>query len=353
MTSKGTVRTIAAATVPPGVAAAGRVVGTDVGATVRTVVGTVVLAAMAGWSTIALAQAYPSRAIRMVVPFPAGGGTDTLARQFAGQLAEALGQPVTVDNRAGAGGNLGAEITAKAPADGYTIMLTSNSLVINASLYQKLNYNALTDLAPLALVASAPLVLAVHPSVPVRNVRDLVAIAKRTKGGLNFGSNGNGTSSHLSGELFRLSAGIELTHIPYKGAPPMIAALLSGDLDMGFTTLISAMPHVRAGKLRILAVTTPKSSSALPEAPPLGATYPGYAVDIWYGIFAPAGTPTAIQERLTAEIRKAHASATVRTAMERDGAEAVWMGPAEFIAFFRREIDKYAKLVKLAGARAE
>jgi len=203
------------------VAAAGRVVETEVGKAARTAAGIVVLAVMAGWSTMTLAQsqAYPSRAIRMVVPFPAGGGTDMLARQFAGQLAEALGQPVTVDNRADAVGNLGAEIAARAPADDYTILLTSNSLVINASLYQKLNYNALTDLAPLALVASAPLVLAVHPSVPAKNLRYLTAIARRTKGGLNFGSNGNGTSSHLSGELFRLSARIELTHSVVKRQP--------------------------------------------------------------------------------------------------------------------------------------
>ncbi|MBC7780935.1 MAG: tripartite tricarboxylate transporter substrate binding protein [Proteobacteria bacterium] len=310
------------------------------------------LAALSLAGTVS-AQTYPTKSLRLVVPFPPGGGTDTLARQFALQLAESLGQPITVDNRAGAGGNLGAEIVAKAPADGYTIMLSSNSLVINASLYQKLNYNALTDLAPLALVASAPLVLAVHPLVPVKGVKDLVAVAKKTRGGLNFGSNGNGTSSHLSGELFRISAGIDLTHIPYKGGPPVIAALLGGELDMGFTTLISAMPHVRAGKLRILAVTTPKSSSALPEAPPMSAFFPGYAIDIWYGIFAPAGTPAAIQERLTAEIRKAHGSATVRTAMERDGAEAAWMAPAEFVPFFKREIEKYGKLVKLAGAKAE
>jgi tripartite-type tricarboxylate transporter receptor subunit TctC len=341
MTVKDTVRTITATIVRQAAAA------------MAVASGFLVLGSMAGWSTATLAQAYPSRAVRMVVPFPAGGGTDALARTFAGQLSESLGQPVTVDNRAGAGGNLGAEITAKATADGYTIMLTSNSLVINASLYQKLNYNALTDIAPLALVASAPLVLLVHPSVPARSVKELMAIARRTRGGLNFGSNGNGTSSHLAGELLRVTAGVEMTHIPYKGATPMMAALLGGELDMGFTTLISALPQVRAGKLRILAVTTPKPSAAMPEAPPMAATYPGYAVDIWYGLFAPTGTPAAIQERLTADLRRAHGSSTVRAAMERDGADAVWMAPAEFAAFFRREVEKYAKLVKLAGARAE
>jgi len=298
------------------------------------------------------AQAYPARPVRMVVPFPPGGGTDALARTFAAQISEGLGQPITIDNRGGAGGNLGAEITARAPADGYTIMLTSNSLVINAALYTKLNYNVRTDIAPIAHVASAPLVLVVHPAVPMKNVKELAALAKKTKGGLNFGSNGAGTSSHLSGELLRLSAGIELTHIPYKGAAPMMTALMGGDLDMGFTTLISALPHVRSGRLRILAVTTPKSSSALPEAPPMAATYPGYAIDIWYGIFAPAGTPAAIQERLTAEVRKAHGSTSVRTALQRDGAEPIFMAPAEFVPFFNSELEKYAKLVKLSGAQA-
>jgi len=299
------------------------------------------------------AQAWPARPIRMVTPFPPGGGTDFLARQFATQLAEALGQPVTVDNRAGAGGNVGAEITAKSAPDGYTLMLTSNSLVINASLYQKLGYSALTDITPVALVASAPLVLAVHPSVPLKTVKDVVAQARKRRGGLNFGSNGNGTSGHLAGELLRISAGIELTHVPYKGAAPVIAALLGGELDMAFTTLPSAIPHVRAGRLRVVAVTTPKASPALPEAPPIAATFPGYAIEIWYGIFGPGGLPAAIQERLATELRKVHSLPAVRGALEREGALPVLMTGAEFAAFYRSEIDKYAKIVKASGARAE
>lgn len=299
------------------------------------------------------AQAWPARPIRMVTPFPPGGGTDFLARQFATQLGEALGQPVTVDNRAGAGGNVGAEITAKSPPDGYTLMLTSNSLVINASLYQKLGYSALTDITPVALVASAPLVLAVHPSVPLKSVKDVVAQARQRRGGLNFGSNGNGTSGHLAGELLRISAGIELTHVPYKGAAPVIAALLGGELDMAFTTLPSALPHVRAGRLRVVAVTTPKASPALPEAPPVAATFPGYSIEIWYGIFGPGGLPATIQERLASELRKAHALPAVRGALEREGALPVLLTGAEFAAFYRSEIDKYAKIVKASGARAE
>jgi len=302
---------------------------------------------------VAWAQAWPARPIRMVTPFPPGGGTDFLARQFATQLSESLGQPVTVDNRAGAGGNVGAEITAKSPPDGYTLMLTSNSLVINASLYQKLGYSALTDITPVALVASAPLVLAVHPSVPLKSVKDVVAQARKRRGGLNFGSNGNGTSGHLAGELLRISAGIELTHVPYKGAAPVIAALLGGELDMAFTTLPSALPHVRAGRLRVVAVTTPKASPALPEAPPVAASFPGYSIEIWYGIFGPGGLPSAIQERLGSELRRAHALPAVRGALEREGALPVLLTGAEFAAFYRGEIDKYAKIVKASGARAE
>ena len=299
------------------------------------------------------AQSWPARSLRLVVPFPPGGGTDALARQFGGQLADALGHPVAIDNRAGAGGNVGAEIAAKAPADGYTLLFTSNSMVINSALGQKLNYSVATDLAPVALLASSPLVMAVHPALPIRSVREMMQAAKKRKGGLNFGSNGNGTSSHLAGELLRLSAATELTHIPYKGAAPVIAALLGGELDMAFTTLISAMPHVRAGRLRVLAVTTPKAASALPDAPPIAATFPGYEIDIWYGMFVPAGVPAPIQERLIAELRKAQAQPATRQAIERDGAEAVWLAGSEFSAFVRRELEKYAKIVRLAGVKAD
>ena len=299
------------------------------------------------------AAPYPTRALRMIAPFPPGGGTDQLARTFAMQIAEGLGQPVTVENRAGAGGNLGAEATAKAAPDGYTIMLTSNSLVINAALYQKLTYNVRTDIAPVALVASAPLVVIVHPSLPMKNMKDLVAWAKRSKGGLNFGTNGAGTSGHLSGELLRLSAGIEMTHIPYKGAVPMMTALMGGDLDMGITTAPSALPLIRAGRLRALAVTTPNPAKTLPGVDPIAATFPGYSMDIWYGIFAPGGTPAPIQERLVGEVRKAHGSAGVRAALERDGADPVFLGGSEFVQFFVRDLDKYIKLVKQAGVKAE
>lgn len=319
----------------------------------RIVLGAVALGGLVMAVGQVAAQAYPVRALRMVVPFPPGGGTDQLGRTFAAQISEGLGQPVTVENRAGAGGNLGAEATAKAAPDGYTIMLTSNSLVINAALYSKLTYNARTDIAPLALVASAPLVVLVHPSLPMKNMKDLIAWAKRSKDGLNFGTNGAGTSGHLSGELLRLSAGIDMTHIPYKGAVPMMTALMGGDLDMGITTAPSALPQVRAGRLRALAVTTPRPAKTLPGVDPIAVTFPGYAMDIWYGIFAPAGTPAPIQERVISEVRRAHGSSSVRTALERDGADPVFLGGSEFVQFFNADLDKYSKLVKQAGVKVQ
>ena len=300
----------------------------------------------------ASAQQFPTKPIRMVVPFAPGGGTDIIGRQFAARLSESFGQTVAVDNRAGAGGNLGAEIAAKAPADGYTVMVTTNSIAVNVSLYPKLNYSLFNDLQPVAFLASAPLTLVTHPLVPVKSPKELVALSKKRKGGLNFGSNGTGTTSHLSGELFKSSANIELTHIPYKGAGAVIAALLGGEVDMGFVASISALPHIRAGKLRALAVTTPRPAAALPGVPTMASFFPGFDTDIWYGAWLPAGTPRPIVDRWVEELRKVHAHPDVRAAFERDGAEGIFLAPAEFTAFLKKEVAKYAELVKRSGARA-
>ncbi len=300
----------------------------------------------------ASAQQFPTKPIRMVVPFAPGGGTDIIGRQFAARLSESFGQTVAVDNRAGAGGNLGAEIAAKAPADGYTVMVTTNSIAVNVSLYPKLNYSLFNDLQPVAFLASAPLTLVTHPLVPVKSPKELVALSKKRKGGLNFGSNGTGTTSHLSGELFKSSANIELTHIPYKGAGAVIAALLGGEVDMGFVASISALPHIRAGKLRALAVTTPRPAAALPGVPTMASFFPGFDTDIWYGAWLPVGTPRPIVDRWVEELRKVHAHPDVRAAFERDGAEGVFMPPVEFTAFLKKEVAKYAELVKRSGARA-
>ncbi len=301
----------------------------------------------------AQAQTYPAKSIRLVIPFAVGGGADILGRLFAQKLYQQTGQTVVADTRAGAGGNLGAEITARAPADGYTVLFTTNSMAVNVSLYPKLGYNALTDLTPVALVAAVPLILVVHPSVPVRNVKELIALAKKKPNGLNFGSNGSGTTSHLSGVLLGDLAKISITHIPYKGAGAVMIALLGGEVDMGYVGAVGATPHLKAGKLRALAVTTAQRSSAFPEAPTMASMYPGFETDAWYGFFVPTGTPAPVIAKLYDEIQKAQKDATVQAAMARDGADARNLGPDDFPPFFRREVEKYAKLVKLAGAKPE
>jgi tripartite-type tricarboxylate transporter receptor subunit TctC len=311
-----------------------------------------VLAALAAALPAAQAQTFPAKPVRFVVPFAPGGGTDIIARQFAARLSEALGQSVTVDNRAGAGGNIGAEIVAKSPPDGHTVLFTTNSIAVNVSLYPKLGYSLFDDLQTLAFLASAPLTLVTHPLVPAKSVKELVALSKRRKGGLNFGSNGTGTTSHLSGELLKLSAGIDITHIPYKGAGAVIGALLGGEVDMGFVATVSALPHIRAGKLRPLAVTTARRAAALPEVPTMASFFPGFDTDIWWGSWLPAGTPKPIVERWVEELRKVHAHPDVRAAFERDGAEGIFLGPAEFLSFLRKEVAKYADLVRRSGAKA-
>ena len=301
----------------------------------------------------ACAQNFPTKPIRIIVPFAPGGGNDLLGRLFAARMSEAFQQTVYVDNRVGAGGNIGAEVAAKAPPDGYTIMLASSSMAVSATFYPRLNYSPTQDLTAMALIGSSPLLLVTHPSVPVKSVRDLVALSKKRKGGLDFGSNGSGSISHLAGVMLNDVAKIDITHIPYKSAGAVSAALLGGEVDTGFPSVVSAKPFVIAGKLRALAVTTAKPSSGLPEVPTIAASFPGFDIDTWWGFFAPAGMPAAVLDRLNTEIRKAHASPEMRSIVAREGAEAVWMGPTEFPAFFRREVDKYARLVKLSGAKPE
>ncbi len=316
------------------------------------------VALLAGASAMACAQtstapAFPARAVRLIVPFAPGGGADVLGRLFALKLGEAWGRPVVVENRTGAGGNVGAETTARAVADGHTAMLTTNSLAVNVTLYPKAGYSALTDLAPVALVARVPLVLVVHPSVPARSVRELVELARRRPGGINFGSNGSGTTSHLSGVYLGELARIRVEHIPYKGAGAVFSALLAGEVDMGFVGAIGAQPHLKSGRLRGLAVTTTTPSAVMPGLPTMASVYPGFETDAWYGVFLPAGVPAGVLAKWHEDVMKAQGAADVRAAMARDGAEAVAMGPTDFAAFFRTEIDKYAKLIRLSGARAE
>ena len=311
------------------------------------------IVALAAVLAPAYAQDYPTRPIRIVLPFSAGGGTDLLARLLSKRFYEAWGQTATVDNRPGAGGNLGADIVAKSAPDGYTLLMSTASLTVNVTLYSKLPYDLRRDLIPITQVASAPLVVTVHPSVPARSVKEFVALAKKTRGGLNFGSNGTGTTSHLALVMFNQMAGISLTHIPYKGAGAMLTALLSGEVEVGFPAVISVQPHLRSGRLRALAVTTKRKSSALPDVPTLDASYPGFDIDNWFALFAPAGTPAAIVNRIHAEVVKSLQHPESQAFMKNEGAEPVASSPAEFAAFVAREIDKYAQIVKASGAKVD
>jgi tripartite-type tricarboxylate transporter receptor subunit TctC len=299
------------------------------------------------------AQSWPARPIRMIVPFAAGGGTDIQARLFSAKLTPALGQSVLVDNRPGGGGNIGAELVAKAPPDGYTVLFQSASLAVNQTLYTKLNYNAVRDLAPVLLVSSTPLILVVHPSVPTRSVKDLIALARAKPDSLNFGSNSSGSTSHLSAELLKTMTGTRMTHIPYKGSGQATTALLGGEIDLLFSTMPPAVPHIKAGKMRALAVTTLKRSPVLPDVPTMNDTVKGFEMDNWYGMFFPAGTAREIVMRYHAEMMKVLKDPDVRTLMERDGSEPLGSTPEEFGAYFKREVEKYAKVIKASGARAE
>lgn len=297
-------------------------------------------------------QAWPARPIRMIVPFAAGGGTDIQARLFSAKLQPALGT-VIVDNRPGGGGNIGAEIVAKAAPDGYTVLFQSASLAVNQTLYRKLNYSAVRDLAPVLLVSSTPLVLVVHPSVPAKSVKDLVALAKSNPGKLNYASTSSGTTSHLAAELFKTMTGTKMTHIPYKGSGPAVTALMAGEIDLLFSPMPPTVPLVKSGRIRALAVTTLKRSPVMPEIPTMNDTLKGFESDNWYGMFFPAGTSRDIINRFNAEMTKVLKDPDVRANMERDGSEPLGSTPEEFGAYFKREVEKYAKVIKAAGAQVD
>jgi tripartite-type tricarboxylate transporter receptor subunit TctC len=299
----------------------------------------------------ARAQNYPQKTIRMIVAAAPGGANDILGRMYAQRMTESLGQTVVVDNRGGGGGVVGAETVAHAAPDGYTLLYCTNSLVVNPSLNPKVNYT-LKEFAPVSLVASFPLVISVHPSVPVKTVPELVALAKK-RGGLNFGSSGTGSTNQLSGVLFNMVAGLNNVHIPYKGAGPMMTALLSGEVEMGITTVFSAMPYVRAGRMRAIAVTSLKPLAALPGVPAMAAYYPGFSTSLWHGYLTTAGTPPPIVALLNREIVKALHTPEIRQSLEDGGAESVGNTPAEFAAVLIEDFEKYAKLVKISGAKAD
>ena len=309
--------------------------------------------ALAGMTLGAYAQGWPTKPARIIVPFQPGGGSDTQARLLGKKFAESLGQSFVVENRGGAGGVIGAEIVAKAPPDGYTILFTTASLAVNATLYKKGNFDPLRDLAAVSRFSSAPLILVVHPSVPAKNVKELVALAKQRRGKMNAGSNGSGTTSHLAIEMLKQSAGIDVAHIPYKGGGPAAVAIMAGEVDMRFSGALAVLPHIKAGRVRPIAVASERKSAVLPELPTLATYYPGFDADNWYAMFVPAGTSKEIIGKLHAEIVKVLSSADMRDAITKDGAEPAGSTPEELAAYFRREVAKYAKLIKAANVQSE
>jgi tripartite-type tricarboxylate transporter receptor subunit TctC len=302
-----------------------------------------------------VAQDYPNRPVRIVVPFAAGGGVDILTRTLAQHLGERLGQQVLVDDKPGAGGNLGVDAVAKAPADGYTlVMATTGTHTINPGLYAKLPFDAERDFRPITLIASVPNLLVVNPSLGVSSAAELVALAKARPGQLAFASFGNGASNHLSGEMLKSLTGIQATHVPYKSAPQAVTDLIAGQTAFAFVNTPLALPHVRSGKLKALAVTGAKRSAATPEFPTMQeAGVPGFVVESWYGLMAPAGTPDAVIARLHKETLAVLALPDVKDFFAKQGADVVTSTPAEFAAMVRTEKARWAEVIRTSGAKVD
>jgi len=302
----------------------------------------------------AVAQQYPAKPVRIIVPFPPGGPTDIVARLMAPKMSEAMGQQFVVDNRGGAGGAIGTEQVVKSVADGYTLLMgTIGGLAVAKSLNPKLGYDTLRDLIPITQTVNVTSIFVVHPSVPAKNVRELLALAKAAPGKLNYASSGNGTAPHLAGELLKMTAKVNLTHVPYKGGAPALTALVSGEVDMSFENSLIITPHIRSGKAKAIAVTSAKRSALLPELPTIGETLPGYSASGWYGLLAPMATPKPVIVRLHLEAVKALRAPDVVEKLSSQGAEPVGSTPEEFTAFVRSEIDKWAALVKAANMRTD
>ena len=314
-----------------------------------------VAVAFSAFAAASFAQTYPNRPVRLVVPFPAGGTTDILARAIAQKLSESLGQSFVVDNRPGAGGNIGSDVVAKSAPDGYTLLMgTVGTHAINPGLYPKMPYDHVKDFAPVVLVAGVPNVLVVNPNVPVKTV---VALAKDKPGSINFASSGSGTSIHLSGELFKSLTGTQITHVPYKGSSPALTDLIGGQVQIMFDNLPSAMPHIKGGTLRAIALTSSKRAPALPDLPTIAESgipsLAGFEASSWFGIFAPAGTPREVVTRINAEANRALQSPEMKEKLLAQGAEAVGNTPEYFADYIRAETTKWAKVVKDSGAKVD
>ncbi|HYY36808.1 MAG TPA: tripartite tricarboxylate transporter substrate binding protein [Xanthobacteraceae bacterium] len=309
-------------------------------------------AALTG-SRRARAQAYPSRPVRLIVGFPAGGPTDITARVMAQWLSERLGQQIVIENRGGAGSNIAVEATIGALPDGYTLLIVGATNAINATLYEKLNFNFIRDIAPVAGIIRVPLIMEVHPSVPAKTVAEFIAYAKARPGKINMGSGGIGTTLHVSGELFKMMTGVDMLHVPYRGAGPMLTDLLGGQVQVGFDPMPSSIGYVKAGQLRPLAVTTATRSEALPELPTVGDFVAGYEASTWYGVGAPKNTPAEIIEKLNKEINAGLADPKLKARLTDLGGMMLTGSAAEFRAFIVEETEKWAKVVKFSGAKAE
>jgi len=302
----------------------------------------------------ALAQ-YPAKPIRLIVPFAAGGGNDSVARLVGKHLSDSLGQQLVIDNRPGAGGVLGAEFAAKAVPDGYTLFLGGvGSHAVNPNLNDSLPYDPIRDFAPVALLAQAPLVLVVHPSVPADSIKALVTLARSRPRQLNYASNGNGSSSHLAAVMFDSMTGVDMVHVPYKGLSPALTDLLSGRVQLMFSSVVAILPHIKAGKLRGLAVTGSRRLASMPNLPTIAESgLPGYEASSWYGVLAPAGTPREIVARLNSELVKALAQPEVRAGLLAEGAEPIGGSPEQFAAHIRSEMERLGKLIREAKIRLE
>jgi tripartite-type tricarboxylate transporter receptor subunit TctC len=314
----------------------------------------VVTAISIGCPMLATAQQWPDKTVRILVPFPPGGGTDIQARLLSTAFQKSLGQNFIIDNRTGAGGLIAAQLAVESPPDGSTILFTSGSISVAATLYAKrMKFNVYNDLLPISWISSTPLVLSLHPSVPAKSVKELVALGKRTPGGMNAGGNTAGSTSHLSGEMFNQAVGIKSTVLTYRGGGPAVIALISGEIDYIFATAPSIIPHLKSGKAKALAVTTPKRSSALPDLPTMNSMYPGFESDNWYAMFFPKGTPKPIVDKMNAEIREALDTPELKAFLPKQALDPVASSPEELSALLKREIPKYAKVIQLANIRVE
>jgi tripartite-type tricarboxylate transporter receptor subunit TctC len=313
-----------------------------------------VLLFAAALSPSAAAQTvYPAKTVRIIVPFPPGSGADITTRLVAPKLGETLGQQFIVDNRAGAAGNIGAEVAARSPADGYTLLTAPASSAISQTLYPKLSYDLVKDFEPIALMAGVPFMLVVHPSLPAKTVKDLVALAKAKPGQLTYGSTGNGSSPHLTTEMLKLQTGIDIVHVPYKGTPPAVTDLLSGNITFMFANSLSVLPHVHTQRLRALGVTSAKRSASTPNLPTVAESYPGFESGTWFALLAPAGTPREVIARINGAVAKVVQMPDVREKIVAQGGEPLSGTPQQVGAYIRAEVAKWGKVVRASGAKVE